>query len=182
MGKDIIKSGISELLKKMPDIPYKHELEIFLSDILITTSELPNIGKEALDHFAHYFDNLKEQYSGEKIILSKGQYIAIVGDSFIDDRAITNMLADYGLKKSNIKCCLDFNQYKSGRYSDLLNSEQCVAVIFGAIPHRAKNVDEKELAFKIFYATQKGGKILKLTKESLKDILPEVIERLKKTN
>lgn len=182
MKADVIEKLVSRLLKKFPKMPYSEELQGFLKKILILTEEQPAMGKEALTHFEKYFDDLIEKYLGEKIFLSKGQYIAIVGDSFIDEKAIINILTDYGIKKSNIRFCLDYNQYKSGKFSDLLNSDQCVAIIFGPIPHRAKNVDEKELAHKTFYATQKGGKVLKLTKESLRDILPEVIEKLKKNN
>ncbi len=180
MEEELVEKRVSRFLKKFTKMPYSEELADFIKRILILTGEQPAMGKEALDHFTEYFDDLVKSYLGEKIILSKGQYVAIVGDAYIDEKVIVNMLAEYGVKKSNIKCCLDFQKYKNGKYSDLLNSDQCVAIIFGAIPHRAKDVDERVLAHKIFYATQKGGKVLKLTKESLRDILPEVVEKLKK--
>lgn len=179
MEIDVVEKLVSRLLKKFPKMPYVEELQEFLKKILILTEEQPAMGKEALVQFGKYFDDLIEKHLGEKIFLSKGQYIAIVGDSFTSEKIITIMLAEYGVKKSNIRFCLDFNQYKSGKYSSSLNSEQCVAIIFGAIPHRAKSVDENELAHKIFYAKEKSGK-LKLTKESLKEILPEVVKYLKK--
>lgn len=179
MEEELVEKLVSRFLKKFPKMPYSEELADFFKRILILTGEQPAMGKEALDHFNNYFDDLVENYLSEKIILSKGQYVAVVGDSYISEKAIIILFAEYGIKKSNIKCCLDYQKYKSGKYSDLLNSDQCVGIIFGPIPHRAKNVDERELAHKIFYATQKGGKVLKLTKESLRDVLPEVVEKLK---
>lgn len=163
---ELIEKLISRLIKKIPKLPYAKEVEDHFKKVLILTIEQPPMGREALDSFQEYFNNLASIYLGEKVLLSKNQYIAIVGDSFIDEKMIINLCSDFGIKKKNIRFCLDYGKYKNGHYSDLLYSSQCVAIILGPVPHSSKDNQEKALSEKIFLATDQSKK-LKLTKDSL---------------
>lgn len=178
MEEVVIETLIDRLLKEIPKLPHTEEIGKLFRNIIILTGEQPHIGKEALDHFAEYIDDLKESYSTDPLLLSKGQYIAIVGDSYVDERAVIAMFAEFGVTKSNIKFYTDFNKYKSGEYSESLLSKQCVAVILGPVAHSARNINEKDFSGKLFHARAKAGK-LKLTKESLRELIPEVINYLK---
>jgi hypothetical protein len=174
MNEEVIENTVSRLIKKIPNLPYAEEIYEHFRKILILTIEEPAMGREALISCSKYFDDLIDVYLGEKLLLSKGQYIAIAGDAFIDQKMILKILAQYGMKKSNVKFCLDYKKYKNGHYTDILYSSQCIAVILGPVPHSAKDTPEKILRDKIFEAIDSTGK-LKLTKESLTKILPNVV-------
>lgn len=169
------------LLEQISEVPYAEELGIFIKNLVILTKEQPVLGKEALDHFAEYFDDLIERYNGGPLLLSKGQYIAVVGDSYIKSQSMVKIFSEYGIAKSSVKNFTDFKKYKSGEYSNALNSPQCVAVIIGPVSHSARDMSDKGLSEKFFYARSKSSQ-LKLTKESLKEILEEVVDFLTKKN
>lgn len=113
--------------------------------------------------------------------LSKRQYVAIVGVNTIGTEVCYEVARSKGFSKSNIQLCDDVEGFKNGRYQELLESSNCVAIIFGAIPHSHSGNVEKAYTKKSVLARTKSGNHgkLKLTKRSLEEALEKVNLKLK---
>lgn len=174
------KAHVEAFLKEFPDLPCRDDFRKVIENFYVLLDGYPPMGRSALDHMMDYFDNLKERYSEEPLLLSKGQYIAIVGAAFLNDKQITSLASQFGLTKSNLRYGLEYNKVQTGEYASMINSPQCIAVIFGPIPHSAKKIDHGDLVSKSFYVhTKSKSNQLKFTKESLLGIFPVVINWLK---
>lgn len=112
--------------------------------------------------------------------LSKQQYVAIVGVNTIGTEVCYEVARNKGFTKNNIRVCDDVDRFKNGNYRDLLESSNCVAIIFGAIPHSHGGNIEKTYHQKAVLARTKSGNHgkLKLTKESLGTALDAVSAKI----
>jgi hypothetical protein len=112
--------------------------------------------------------------------LGKQQYIAVVGGLSINTNQCIELLKTQAkLTKQNIRICDDIERFKSGTYTDVLSSQNCVGIILGPIPHSHSENVEKELSEKIVYARNNSGTHgkLSLTKASITRAIEELKQR-----
>jgi hypothetical protein len=170
-------------IRDLGRVPFGNQVKLLIKKLVILLQEQPEIGRIFLQRTNDLFEELiKEHTQAKEIIpiIAKNQYIAIVGYSYIEDFNIYPVAKTYGFSKSNIKTYLSFERYKSGEYNNSLESEQCIAVIFGAIPHKSRGGSENKISNKSVYARTKSGE-LKLNKESLSVAFKEIKDKLIKS-
>lgn len=151
----------------------------FVTTVIDQILEITDGALKAKPEFEHTSEPLIQGVAS----LSKQQYVAIVGVNTIGTEVCYEVARKKGFTKNNIKICNDVERFKNGSYRDLLESSNCVAIIFGAIPHSHSGNIEKAYHQKAVLARTYSGNHgkLKLTKESLRialDVVSAKIENL----
>lgn len=125
---------------------------------------------------------LSPNYSSDqkKIHLSKQQYVAVVGVNQLGVEETISIGVTNGFHKGNIKVCNDVGGFKNGKYAQLLNSANCIAIIFGPIPHsHSDNLEKNYQGIKIYARPNSGEHSkLKITKHSLSASFQELGSKL----
>lgn len=103
----------------------------------------------------------KEEVNGP--LLSKQQFIAIVGVMKTTDKACYAAARKLGFNENDIRFFNEIDSYKNGGYTDKLLSSHCVAVILGGAPHNSSGDIESKIQKKLYYARSGSQGKLKLT-------------------
>lgn len=185
------RNSIVSIFKSLVSFSYQKELAQYLVLVLEIIHNLMLLirrpGKKYLKEILQATETaLQLEDVGESdesvphMPLGKQQYVAVVGGLSIDTNKCIELLKSYGkLSKQNIQMCNDIERFKSGAYTELLASQNCVAIILGPIPHSHRENVEKELSSKIVYARNNSGNHGKLTlsKTSITQALDELKSR-----
>lgn len=149
--------------------------------VLITMSENPILLRRFLEKTDEFIEDLIKEYSSEKLhasqFIGKNHYVAIVGNPRVPNEDIFRIGKEFGFTKKNIQIMNDLDHFKSGKYTPSLESDNCVAIILGEVPHSASGNIEKKLQPKVFHAKTYSNK-LKFTKESLYNTFHGVLRML----
>jgi hypothetical protein len=158
-------------------IPHGTELRNLLRRLVILLTEQPAIGYDVLRRFQDIIDELVDEYTTKKSILSKNQFIAIVGDMMISEELVKEIAKEFGFSKSNLKFFSDY-KFSSDEF-DAIASSNCTAIIMGPVPHKTVGDFQKVFEQKIIKALTKS-KQLKISKESIYEAFYRVQEKILK--
>ncbi|MEI8223604.1 MAG: hypothetical protein WCG20_00610 [bacterium] len=187
------RKSIVSIFKSLVSFSYQRELAQYVVLVLeiihnlITLIKRP--GKKYLNTILEATQTALQLEDGDDDVsdnsvphspLGKQQYVAVVGGLSINSNQCIKLLQTQGrLTKQNIRICDDIERFKSGTYTEVLTSQNCVGIILGPIPHSHNENVEKVLLHKIVYARNNSsthGK-LSLTKASITRAIEELKQR-----
>lgn len=158
-------------------------VRIILNKLILISVKYPEIFSETL----HFLEEKIKERNTKKVdvfsIISKNQYVAIVGLIRFEEIILKKIIQDAGFSFKKFKIINDLNHYKNGNGTDILESPNCIAIIFGEVPHSSShNVQNLEnVRTKSIIAKTNSGE-RKITKESLEKSLEKLRDFISEKN
>ncbi len=160
---------------KIKDLPYGSQIRTFMSEIFKIAKTSPIKIPYILEELRNKLVELDKKDVGPSILLSKGEYVLVIGTLNIRKEEISSICKEFAIKDVRF-----FDDYdKMSGIEDVISSSRCVAVICGPVPHSLPNEVISKYDEKIFKARVSGK--LKITRGSfLETIEKMMLDRTKK--